>query len=153
MISGGDYDASIPARRDESADHHIDVEFRYPSVTMLRRLMAAGAALLFLATPIATVVCEASCAEHASMPATGGQHACCPERSDGNGTAIRSVPTLCDHPADVPAGTTPSQDVAAALPPAIADAFVIYRTCARARARGVFPPAADPLALTTQLRI
>jgi len=90
---------------------------------MLRRLMAVVAALLFLATPIATVVCEASCAEHAIMPVTGGQHACCPERPGGNGTAIRSVGTVCDHPTDVPAGTTQSQHVAA-LPPAIADACV-----------------------------
>jgi len=134
------------------ADRHIDANKVIFRSVMLRRPVAFVAALLFLATPIATIVCEASCAPHAMMSRMGGPHACCPEPARDDGPGILSPVSLCDHSTEAPASTTQSQLVAAAPPPSIAYASTMGLTCTPTAAP-LLPAAPDPLALTTQLRI
>lgn len=117
------------------------------------RLVALIAALLFIATPLATVVCEANCARHAGTSTMGGQHACCPQRSSDNGADVQRAVAGCDHAADVPASTTQPQLVAVALPLSIAHASPMWLVCARVRVGRFSPAPQDPLALSTQLRI
>lgn len=119
---------------------------------MLRRLGAFVAAVLLVATPVATVVCEANCADDAQTPAAGGQHACCPERSSGDGAAIVSIATPCDHVANV-AATTPQPQLFAAAPPAVASASPAWPTGAPTRTGRTLPPTPDSFPPTTPLRI
>jgi hypothetical protein len=115
-------------------------------------LAALALTFVFVLVPVATVLCEASCAQHGAMSAMTGGHRCCHGAPPGHAPAVLAVAPLCDHPADTPPGTNGPQQVAgtAALPTFAVSLFAPVLHGARVRTRLTSPV---PLTTTTPLRI
>jgi len=115
-------------------------------------LAALALTFVFVLVPVATVLCEASCARNGATSAMTGGHRCCHGAPPGHAPAVHAVAVLCDHPADTPDRTTSPQLVAGMAAPAT---FVVSQSvpvlhAAPVRARLT---ASTPFATTTQLRI
>jgi len=115
-------------------------------------LAALALTFVFVLVPVATVLCEASCAQHGAMSEMTGGHRCCHGAPPGHTPAVDAVAVLCDHPADTPDGTSSPQLVAGTPAPPLFDASPFVPVLHAAPARARLAPSA-PLATTTQLRI
>lgn len=64
------------------------------------RVLALAVTLLFVATPFATTVCDAMCAQRAGAHHAGQGHACChDEQATGAAMHTASVNVICGVPA------------------------------------------------------
>ena len=125
---------------------------------MVRRLLAAALAFFVIGSPVASGVCEATCAAggmvRASATARTEHHSCHGQSSTAEPT-VNGAAHVCGHPGDLPMGTDQSLRVVAAPAVAVATFSLIPPDAGTLNSRSNEVEHRPPgsVALTTHLRI